>query len=165
MLEIKKTENLKEVYETYRSSFPEDELMDFNDLLNQDMDGELFSIYKDSIYAGFLSIFTYNHLCHILYFALLETYQNQGIGTYTLDWLKSYKQNDKICADLEMPVESNNLDQRMKRIHFYQKNGFIKSEVHYTWQNESYQIYSYNGNVSQKEFSEFWYHFNQKKKR
>lgn len=164
MLEIKNTTNIQEVYGLYVASFPEDEQMDFEDIYALYDESELLSIYWKEQFAGFFSIFTYNGRCHILYFAIDEKFHNQGIGTKAIQWLQKYKSDCRIMADLEQPIlDSDNYEQRLKRIRFYEKNGFKETEIQYTWKHEAYRIYSWNGLVSGQEFSEFWKHFSEKR--
>lgn len=160
MFKIELSTNLEEVYKLYIHSFPEDELMDFSDLKQY---CEIYSIY-DPTFIGFIVLLSDKGLCHILYFALKKEVQNKGRGTKTIEWLKEIKKEYRILADLEMPVEADNLDQRVSRIHFYEKNGFEKTDISYTWQNEKYCIYSCNGNVSHDEFGLFWKAYSEKRK-
>lgn len=162
MLEIKKTENLEDVYDLYIASFPKKERIDFEDLHTTNTECELLSIYWNQVFVGFFSIFTYESLTSILYFAIQKEFHDKGIGSKALQWLQQYKNKNQIIADLELPKkESGNYLQRMDRVRFYKKNGFCETSIQYTWKNESYCIFSWNGEVSKQEFGEFWKHFGQ----
>lgn len=65
-------------------------------------------------------------LLHILYIAILPTFRSQGYGGQFLDLLESISPQG-ILLDVEDPAGGENTTERekmMRRIHFYQRNGF-----------------------------------------
>lgn len=164
MLEIKRTQNFDEIHDLYVSSFPEEERMELEDLYAPHMESELLSIYLDKEFVGFFSLFSYQHLTSILYFAIRKEFQDRGVGSQAIQWLQKYKDQQCIFADLELPTQDcDNFNQREARIRFYEKNGFQKTAIQYTWKRESYCIYSWDTQVSKEEFGNFWKHFGMKR--
>ena len=164
MISVKVTTNYEEVKELYYTSFPEDERIPFEDMYQKYKESELFSIYDEEQFVGFISLLSYNGYSHIMYFAIDERYQKQGYGSQTLQWLKDYKKENCILADLEDAKYGDNQKQRLQRQEFYKKNGFHQSEVAYCWQSEQYIIMECNGSVQMSDFGAFWKYFSQYKK-
>ena len=56
-------------------------------------------------------------------------------------------------------MTKENNSQRIKREKFYIKNGFFKTNIYYFWNNETYCIFSNTPDISEKEYDNFWKHF------
>ncbi|NQF12844.1 GNAT family N-acetyltransferase [Brevibacillus sp. HB1.3] len=64
--------------------------------------------------------------------------RGQGIGTKVIQTLK--KRGKDIILEVE-PIDRNDEDS-IKRVHFYQKNGFVKADrIQYSWEEENGETY------------------------
>lgn len=153
-----KTPELDEVWRLYRASFPIGERIRLEDYLNDDVGTvELLGFYEDTIFVGFSIMMTYYDMTHILYFCIEEALRGKGYGSAALNAMSDYYRGKRIMADLEDPLEkTENLEERKRRIHFYEKNGYILSDVHYIWENEHYVMMVHGGNLTNEDFEAFW---------
>lgn len=142
----------------YLEAFPENERSPFHLLLDDSTNcSEIFAFYEDSIFCGFMSILTWGDISHIIYFAMDASLRGNGYGAAALSLLRQIKPGNRLIADIEQPTSAaGNNAQREKRKQFYCKNGYAPSGVCYTWRDESYEILVNGGDLSEKEFWDFW---------
>lgn len=142
----------------YISSFPANERRPFASMLD-DPKGyhEVFSIQDGDAFCGLICMITCGTICHIIYFAIREALRGKGYGSQVLQTVCHMKPDKRIIVDIERqdPDAANN-GQRIRRKGFYLRNGFGETPVKYVWRNESYEILSLGGIVTDKEFDDFW---------
>ncbi len=149
---------LETINSLYEHSFPANERKDLKYLLmpNQDI-GEIIALMDDDDFIGFMCLLNANHIAHIIYFSIKEADRDEGYGSKFIALLKEHKKHDVIIADLEVPTPTApNNEQRIIRRKFYERNGFIPTEVTYRWHQDSYEILSLNGTINEKEWDAFW---------
>lgn len=162
MLKALKVTGQSEIYnkvqKLYIKSFPENQRNPLEFLLNGYSNyGEILAFYENEIFCGFISILTYCDITHILYFAIEETMRGKGYGSRVLEIIREMKAGNRIIADLELVTDkASNNEQRRNRKGFYINNGYVESGVCYVWRDESYEILINGGEISEKEFEEFW---------
>lgn len=151
---------LNEIKILYENTFPKNERRPFEEITNLNYKIlDFYCIYCDNVFCGFTSLLVVNSIAFITYFAIKKEYQNQNIGSNTLSFLKQKYFDKTIIADLERQnKKAINNNERIKRINFYVKNGFMESKVKYTWQKEKYVILS-TQNFTKKDFRNFWKNF------
>lgn len=149
------------VRELYESAFPENERGSFSALF-LDFQGaeELLAAREGELLAGLIVMLTLEDISHILYFAVMPELRGGGYGSRILKLVRERYSGQRIIADLELPEDGvNNEPERERRIVFYEKNGYCRTEIVYRWEGEDYCIMSNGGNVTEKEFSNFWRYF------
>ena len=111
-------------------------------------------------FAGMTFLLTFEDITHILYLAVPQDLRDKGYGSAILQKIRELYQGQRIIADLELP-EANipNETQREKRVSFYEKNGYVFTDIVYRWENEEYRIMSSGGDVTFDEFRRFWQYF------
>lgn len=139
-------------------TFPSNEIVPMNVQLSRP-GNEVLAIYADGAFCGMISLLTVHDITHILFFAIVETCRNQGLGASVLSALREMKPGQRIIADLERPAPDAADDLRTRRIGFYSRNGFVPTQVTYTWRNENYIIFSNGGDLTRDEFHAFWRSF------
>ena len=145
----------------YEHSFPANERRTLEDLFNVFGSAhEMRVLVHKGRFAGFVSLLTWQDLTHILYLAIEPDLRGQGLGSEALRLIREHKPSARILADLEdeVPGASNNA-QRLRRMAFYRKGGYMPSEVRYDWRGESYVIYVSGGSLAAHEFEAFWDQF------
>lgn len=152
------SKELSQIESLYNKAFPECERRPLKPLL-EDKTGnsEVLSFFNDNIFCGFACLLNYEDISHIIYFAIDEKMRGKGFGTAALKLMCKIKNGYRVIVDIEAPVKSaENLDERLRRKDFYIRNVFCETDVKYTWRQESYEILSFNGNITENDFESFW---------
>ena len=142
----------------YYGSFPENELRDLNDLM-QDKSGavEFIALYDGGVFTGFMTLLITSDIAHIIYFAIEENLRGRGCGSRALNAAAQRYPGRRIIVDVELPAENApNRAEREKRVAFYKHNGYEETEVRYTWRGEDYVILSFGGTVTDADWHAFW---------
>ena len=145
----------------YENSFPENERVDFDYILTcsetNEVPYEILAVYDDGLFVGFVVALTSGDISHLLFFAVDEKLRSKGYGSKILKAVHDSKPGQRFIADVEKPdAKSDNNEQREKRIRFYSRNGYVMTDVEYSWHEENYMIMSYGGKVSKEEHAAFW---------
>lgn len=162
MLDAKKitlqSDDLEQLQQLYLTAFPDNERSPLELLLTDSSDcSEIYAFYDCDIFCGFVSLLTYGDITHIIYFAVNDKLRGQGFGSGILQCLEALKSKARIVADIEAQIpDAPNLELRKNRKKFYLKNGFIPSGVTYDWRGDSYEILVKGGELTEKEFWDFW---------
>jgi len=123
----------------YLNAFPPDERLDFDDLIsNKIKNGILYALFDNNLIVGFSFVISAEDFVYILYLAIDDKFRNKGYGTKTLNIINdTYKNQPKVLC-VEEPETAN--DMRSRRIEFYERNGFVLSNVKFTLYNTQYKI-------------------------
>lgn len=114
---------LDQVEITYNRSFPENERRAFSlvkELIRQEPRFTLYTLHKDSEYAGFITTWELDDFSYVEHFAIDESARNGGIGG------KAMKQviamcNRPVVLEVELPAD----EMSRRRIGFYERLGFV----------------------------------------
>ncbi|MEG0310135.1 MAG: GNAT family N-acetyltransferase [Eubacterium sp.] len=122
---------LKDLKKLYLMSFPEEERLDFNNLVERQNSGKghFLGFYDDQVLVGMIYYTNYKEIVHIFYFAVDKKYRSKGYGSMMLNHMYKTFNKHKIILLIEILDEkAKNNDQRIKRKHFYLSNGFTGNE-------------------------------------
>lgn len=150
--------DLARIKALYGRAFPANERQPFK-LLCDEKQGhiEMYAFYDDELFCGFAVLLNCNDISHIIYFSILEDLRNRGYGSQVLQSIHRLKSGLRVIVDIERVTETcDNPEQRVKRKQFYLWNGYKETEVKYRWRGDDYEILSYGGDLSDKEFGIFW---------
>ena len=152
------TEVIEKVRKLYDSAFPANERVNLHpSVLDHTNTSEILYFLDEDQFVGFMVLLTVGNITHITYFAIDDAQRGKGYGSKAVKLARKLFPGQIIIADLEEPeLGAKNYHQRLKRVHFYKKNGFIKTGVFYRWEAEDYHIYSLGGTISAKQFYDFW---------
>lgn len=142
----------------YEAAFPPQERGRYELLFKRPKSvSQVLACYDEDLYVGFVMLFIIEDIAHIIYFAIEEDYRDMGYGTQILKQLDIDYKDYRIIADVEK-VEDNvmNSEQRIKRMSFYTRNGYKPSGIEYNWKGDNYLILINKGEITDKEFSNFW---------
>ncbi len=79
----------------------------------------------------------------ILFLAVNDRLRSSGYGSAILEWLKEQSAGKAICLTIEDPyIRTENMEQRLKRLAFYVRNGFYETGWVHEDKNELYLILS-----------------------
>ena len=152
---------LEETMRLYQDSFPANERRPLMPLITDPKkEGVIFAVLNEDQYVGFIALLTHEKITHILYFATEESLRDKGFGKRILQLVKEAFPDHIIIADVEeLDEESDNSEQRKKRIQFYLKNGYRQTDIEYDWRDEHYVIFVNGDYISRDDFENFWDYF------
>lgn len=118
----------KEIYQSYISSFPEDERRSesqFNCLFTN-AKAKVFSVFNELEYIGYLIGWELTHFVFIEHFEIFSKFRSQKFGTEVIkDLFRDY-------SKIVLETEPEDLDEDAeRRVSFYKKNGFTVVDENY----------------------------------
>lgn len=150
---------LPQVERLYESAFPANERWGMEAVLG-DKTGvsELLSFFDGEVFCGFIIMLHYKNLSHIIYFAVEDSLRSHGYGSEALRLVRERMPGRVIMVDIERetPGAGNN-GQRRRRKEFYLRNGYHEAGVYYDWRGESYEIVILGGEITTREYFQFWH--------
>lgn len=155
------SEELKKARSLYYRSFPKNERRPFPELIDHRLgDTEVFCFYDEDLFVGMAAVMNSPDITHIVYLAIEENLRGCGYGSKALRLLHDFYNGKRIMVDIELPDgTSQNENQRIQRKQFYLRAGYSQTPVKYRWRNENYEILSFGGEISEKDYNGFWKHF------
>lgn len=129
-LDIKQAKQYnKLVKKLYRKSFLLNERVPFFLLKSRTRKGKakFYSICENEKFVGLMYQVYYNDIVYLFFFAIVEKLRGQGYGSRVLDAIKEqYKKKRIILMAEAIDEHSDNNAERVKRIEFYNRNGFCE---------------------------------------
>ena len=152
---------LSDVMALYERAFPANERRPLGVLLNDESGaGEVLAFCEGTRFVGLAILLTWRDITHILYFAVMEDLRERGFGGEILQRIHALHPAHRVIADLEEPFDgAPNKPQRQRRMAFYERNGYVPTDIRYAWRGERYVIVSKGGSVDEDEFERFWDYF------
>lgn len=128
--------NADDIHKLYLESFPKNEQIDFFDFFSGEFkDFSLVGQYENGKLVGMMHFVLTPNFVHLNYFAVSPNMRSKGYGSKCLSWLKRKYRSLPIVVDIEeVDKSSDNNPYRIKRQHFYEKNGFKQSNLIFDWQ-------------------------------
>ena len=122
-------ENKDNFERLYLSAFPENErppLFWTYEVFNKTKESEIYCYYDNDEFIGFTYLTYYLDYVFVLYLAVSKNKRNQGYGTEILKDIQEMnkKLNIILCFE-EVDDKYSDNDNRIKRMNFYKKCGFI----------------------------------------
>ena len=157
--------NIKNGKSLYYKAFPKNERRPFPEFLDHRLgDTEAFCFLDGDLFIGMGVVMNSPTITHITYLAIDENFRCHGYGSKALKLIHEYYSGKRIMVDIELPDGASvNEEERLKRKSFYLRNGYKETEIKYNWRHEKYEILSFGGAISRKEYDNFWKCFNIKK--
>ncbi len=127
----KKLDNYEEIKDFMKRSFPKEELMPMwlLILLSKFKKFKFNSYYDQNLFVGILFTIESKETLFIFYIAVNDQVQSKGYGSKLLDIIFKKHPNKKISLFIETmdDLKASNYDQRVKRLSFYERNGFFQT--------------------------------------
>ena len=137
-------------------AFPENERRSLGPIM-EDKSGaaQCTAFYDGDEFVGFACVLRWGDIDHLIYFAVEEDRRGRGCGAMILEGL--FTAGRRLIADLEDDVPgTKDIGMRRRRMGFYRRCGFERTQVRYRWRDEDYVILSRGGDITGEEFGEFW---------
>jgi len=144
-----------QIKKLYHSSFPWDERAPFWLLMRRTgKEGvDFLSFYEDDQWIGFSYIISRAGISYVFYLAVNSARRGNGYGSKMLSIIKQhYAENRIFLAIEELDPQADNYSQRLKRLDFYEKNGFVLLGHKAKEAGVVYDLMSVGGDVSGKEY-------------
>lgn len=147
-LEVRKiyplTPTFKKVASLYEAAFPVEERLPLWQLSwNSLKNGQSFLAYFDQeVFIGFTYAICTDNLVYLLFLAVEESKQSQGYGSQILAQVRE-EAGERPCVLTIEPMDeadASNRTQRLKRLAFYENNGYQSLNHFYFEGRERYQI-------------------------
>lgn len=156
------------IYENYmREDFPENELKPLKAMKKMYEEGTYTGyvlLDKDVILAYWFIVRSKEESCCLLdYLAVAKELRGCGYGSHVMEQMKqSLNPGECLLIEVEDPKKATNeeeLEEREKRLHFYEKNGVITHELQSEVFGASYQILSVgNSKISEEQIKNYYTH-------
>lgn len=159
---IKVDNNFKDkekLYSVNDEAFPDEERISSEKLINfcLNLNCDFWGIYDDE-FAGFIVILPDKELkiAYIWFLAIDSKYRSKGLGTKTLQEINKKYSEFQLVLDLEKIDETaKNIEQRKKRLAFYERNGYIRTNFGMTYFGVDYEILCNDTKFNNKDFQTF----------
>lgn len=132
-------------------------------LLSLRKDIHYLAFYDNEQLIGIMYTIETDELDYLLYLAVNPQTRSKGYGSKMMEWVKNRSGEKPVALDIEsLDKDSPNYEQRLKRYHFYEKNGFMDTGYAINYNNNNFIIMS-NKNTFKKQalsnlFKTFTYH-------
>lgn len=138
------TPTFKKVASLYEAAFPVEERLPLWQLSwNSLKNGQSFLAYFDQeVFIGFTYAICTDNLIYLLFLAVEESKQSQGYGSQILAQVRK-EAGERPCVLTIEPMDeedASNRTQRLKRLAFYENNGYQSLNHFYFEGRERYQI-------------------------
>lgn len=138
------TPTFKKVASLYEAAFPVEERLPLWQLSwNSLKNGQSFLAYFDQeVFIGFTYAICTDNLVYLLFLAVEESKQSQGYGSQILAQVRE-EAGERPCVLTIEPMDeedASNRTQRLKRLAFYENNGYQSLNHFYFEGRERYQI-------------------------
>ncbi len=129
----KRLENYKEIKEFMKRVFPKEELLPMwiLKLLTKMKNYNFNAYYDNDLFVGILFTIEDKDTLFIFYIAVNDKIQSKGYGTKLLQdlFLKYPDKPVSLFIETMDEKDANNYEQRIKRLAFYERNGFVQTGI------------------------------------
>lgn len=134
-IECKDLSKADDFRKLYNVSFPSEEKVDFDGFFSGVFENFiLVGQYDNGELVGMMHFIVKKDFIHLNYFAITPNKRGEGYGSKFLSWLKRRYRLPIVVDVEELDPTSKNYQCRIKRHHFYNKNGFTHGEFTFMWQ-------------------------------
>lgn len=130
-------------YRLFVEAFPPIERLPIRTMMSyvKKKDVDLWNFYLEDEFVGFAYMLLSEKYAYLLFFATEESVRGKGIGSEIVKKLIDYYRDKSMVLDIE-PVDpkSDNAEQRLKRLSFYEKLGFEVTDYEMTDYTGDYSI-------------------------
>ena len=147
--------HLEDIRQLYHSAFPVNERAPFRMLLRgaKKANVDFFSCLDGEEWIGFLYVVNYNDMSYVFYFAVDPQKRGRGYGSAVLQAAgKHYSGRRFFLAIEEVEEKYKNYPQRLARLHFYERAGFVRSGQKMQEGTVIYDLMGVGGRVTNKEY-------------
>lgn len=123
----------KKIKQLYLTAFPADERAPFPLLMMKSYrkNADFYGIYIDGLWVGMVYVVSRGDVSYIFYLAIAKEHRGKGFGSTLIKALLRRYEGQRLFLALEQLDESApNYEERLRRRHFYEKNGLHDLHCH-----------------------------------
>lgn len=149
-------EDKEKLYALNDEAFPKEERIPSEKLLALlgELDCDAWAFYEDT-FVGFAILLSDSSLqeAYLSYFAVDSAYRSKGYGGTALTKLAEVYSGYQIVLDMErMDDSAENYEQRLRRLAFYERNGYRRAKVGFRYFGMDLEIMCSQGAFREQEF-------------
>ena len=155
---VLKSKRKKEIKEIYVNSFPKEERMPFAFMviLSCLWTTQFYAFYDEETLCGLVYMATLGKQNFIMFLAVDEKLRSKGYGSSILNTIQYMHQKNKLILSIEpCDEEMKNNEQRLKRKHFYIRNGYKETGYFMKLAGQKQEILIKNGSFHKGRFIAF----------
>ena len=146
----------KQIKHLYKSAFPRNERAPLPLLFHRTDNGKdyFYAVIDKSEFIGLVYTIITEKLVYVFFLAVTEDKRGMGYGTKILDSIKEMYPNRAVILLIEDTKDKNadNIDERIKRLGFYEANGFKQLNISINEAGVAYELLGTEGFVTQADF-------------
>lgn len=146
----------KQVKSLYRSAFPKNERAPFFLLMHRRDNGRdtFYALEENHEFIGLAYTIKTDKMVYVFFLAIEEDARGKGYGTEVLKKLREMYPDRAIALMIEDPEEKSaeNLEERIERLKFYEKNGFQRLSIKINEAGVNYELLATENIVTQADF-------------
>lgn len=128
----KNSEHIEMIKEIYLYSFPDNERIDFDEILNHTFpNSQLLGFFCDKNLIGFSVVSVHKKFVYIAYLAIDKNQRGKGLGSQAAKEICKFYNDKTIVLSVEKPEKQ--ADKQNRVINFYKKNGFELMDFEFCW--------------------------------
>ena len=129
-------------------------------LLSLRKDIHYFSFKDNNDLVGLMYTIETKELDYLLYLAVNPNIRSKGYGSKMMEWLSFRSGKKPVALDIEaIEKDSDNYDQRQKRLKFYEKNNFKQTGYTLNYNGKNFIILANNENFTKEAFVKLFQSF------
>lgn len=146
----------EKLYALNEKAFPKEERIPSDRMLAllQELGCDAWAFY-DGVFVGFAILLSDDALqmAYLSYFAIDEAYRSRGYGAEALQKMTRLYDGYQIVLDMErMDEGADNYAQRLRRLAFYERNGYRRAEVGFRYYKMDLEIMCSRGEFREQDF-------------
>lgn len=128
----KNSEYIEQIKEIYLYSFPNNERIDFDEIVNHTFpNSQLLGFFCEKNLIGFSVVSAYKKFAYIAYLAIDKNQRGKGLGSQALQAICKFYNDKTIVLSVEKPEKQ--AEKQIRVMNFYKKNGFELMDFEFSW--------------------------------
>ena len=157
MIHLEDAKKYKEqIKQLYRTAFPKEERAPLFTLYHKAKKEQynFYAIVEDEEFTGLIYTMEDCGIVYVFFFAIQDEKRGQGYGSKVLAMIKDKYPNRTVTLMIEdmRETEADNYDQRIRRLKFYESNGFTQLHIYIIEAGVKYELLGTQTGVTQADF-------------
>ena len=146
----------KQIKKLYRAAFPKEERAPLFTLYykTKKENYNFYAIVEEEEFAGLIYTMEDGGIVYVFFFAIVDEKRGQGYGSKVLSMIKDMYPDRTVTLMIEdmRETEADNYEQRVRRLNFYERNGFTQLHIHIIEAGVRYELLGTQTGVTQADF-------------
>ena len=146
----------KEIKKLYKTAFPRNERAPLPLLFKRTNNGRdsFYAVLENGEFLGLVYTIAAEKMVYVFFLAVKEEKRGRGYGTRILEKIRETNPHKIIALLIEdtEDVTAKNFDERIKRLEFYESNGFKRLNIKINEAGVAYELLGTDLNITQADF-------------